>query len=52
MERDNQIYHMFVDKRHSNVVDVLAFRGADCGNYCCVVVADVRARLAVSNQET
>ena len=47
----NQIDHILVDRRrHSSILDVRSFRGADCntGNY--LVVAKLRERLAVRKQ--
>jgi hypothetical protein len=46
----NQIDHILIDRRwHSNILDVRAFRGADCdADQCLVVAAKVRERLAVS----
>jgi len=47
----NQIYHILIDRRrHSNVLDVRSFRGADCDTDNYLVVAKVRERLAVSKQ--
>jgi hypothetical protein len=54
----NQIDHILVDRRrHSNVLDVLSFRAADCDNdrYLVVVVMmveKVRERLAVNKQRS
>ena len=33
-----------------SILDVQSFRGADCDTNHCLVVAEVRERLAVSNQ--
>jgi hypothetical protein len=47
----NQIYHILVDiQRHSNVLDVISFRAADCDADHCLVVAEVKERLAVNKQ--
>jgi endonuclease/exonuclease/phosphatase family metal-dependent hydrolase len=46
----NQIYHIFIDRRrHSSVLHVRSFRGADCGTDHYLVVAKVRERLALNN---
>jgi len=37
-------------KRHSRILDVRSFRGADCDTDHCLVVAKVRERLAVINK--
>jgi hypothetical protein len=50
---DNQIGYILVDRRrHSNVLDVLSFRAADCDSDDCLVEAKVRERLAVNNQRS
>jgi hypothetical protein len=47
----NQIDHILVDRRrHSNVLDVLSFRAADCDSDHYLVVAKVRERLATNKQ--
>jgi len=47
----NQIDHILICKRwHSSILDVRSFRGADCNIDHCVVVTEVRERLAVSKQ--
>jgi hypothetical protein len=37
-------------RRHSSIIDVQSFRGADCETYNYLVVAKVRERLAVSKR--
>jgi len=47
----NQIDHMLIDRRwQSSILDVRSFRMADCETDHCLVVAEVRERLAVSKQ--
>jgi endonuclease/exonuclease/phosphatase family metal-dependent hydrolase len=47
----NQIDHVLIDRRrHSRILDVRSFRGADCDTDHCLVVAKIRERLAVSKQ--
>jgi len=47
----NQIHHILTDRRwHSSILDVWSFRGADCVNDHCPMVAEGRERLAVSKR--
>jgi hypothetical protein len=47
----NQINHVLRDrKRHSNVLEIRSFRGADCDSDQYLVVSKVRERLAVNKQ--
>jgi hypothetical protein len=47
----NQIDHILIDRRrHSSILDVRSFRGADYYSDHYLVVAKVRERLAVSKQ--
>jgi hypothetical protein len=49
----NQIDHILRDRRrHSSVLDVRSFGGADCDTDHYLVVAKVRKRPAVSKQTT
>jgi hypothetical protein len=49
----NLIDHILIDrKRHSNVLDVLSFRGANCDTDHYLVVTKVRKRLVVTKQKT
>jgi endonuclease/exonuclease/phosphatase family metal-dependent hydrolase len=44
----NQIDHIFIDRRrHSSILDIRSFRGADCDIDHYLAVAKVRERLAV-----
>jgi hypothetical protein len=40
----------FDRRRHSSILDVRYFRGADCDTDCCLVVAEVRERETGSEQ--
>jgi hypothetical protein len=47
----NQIDHILIDRRrHSSILDVRSFRGADCDTGHYSVAAKVRERLAVSKR--
>jgi hypothetical protein len=47
----NQIHYVLVDRRrHSIILDVRSFRGADCDTDCYLVLGEVRERLAVSKR--
>jgi hypothetical protein len=47
----NQIDHILIDSiRHSSILDVRSFRGADCDSDHYLIVAKIEERLAVSKQ--
>jgi hypothetical protein len=46
----SQIDHVLIDKRHSNILDVLSFGGADCVTDHYLVVAKLRERISVSKK--
>jgi hypothetical protein len=45
----NQTDNVLIDKRrHSDILDVRSFRGADCGTDQYLLVAELRERISVS----
>ena len=47
----NQVDHIFIERRrHSCILDVRSFRGADCDTDHYMVVAKLKERLPVSKQ--
>jgi hypothetical protein len=48
---NNQIYHILIDRRrHSSILHVQSYRGADCDTDHYLVIAKLRERLAISKQ--
>ena len=44
----NQINHVLIDKRrHTDVLDIRSYRGADCNSDHCLVMAKIRERRAL-----
>jgi hypothetical protein len=49
--KHNQVDHIFIDRRrHSSILNVRCFRGADCDTDQYLVVEKLRERLAVSKR--
>jgi predicted Zn-dependent protease len=49
--KHNQIDHVLIDRRrHSSILDVQSFKGADCDTDHNLVVAKIMERLAVSKR--
>ncbi|KAJ4438077.1 hypothetical protein ANN_14016 [Periplaneta americana] len=47
----NQIDHILIDKRrHTSIVDIRTFRGADCNSDHYLVIGELRERLSVAKQ--
>jgi hypothetical protein len=47
----NQTEHILINRRwHSSVIEVQCFRRADCDTDYCLVVSNVRKRLAVNKE--
>jgi hypothetical protein len=50
-QKHNKFDHISTDRRrHSSILDVRSFRGADCGTDHYLVVAKIKERLAVSKR--
>ncbi|KAJ4442895.1 hypothetical protein ANN_04488 [Periplaneta americana] len=47
----NQIDHILIDKRrHTSIVDIRTFRGADCNSDHYLVIGELRERLSVAKR--
>ncbi|KAJ4430168.1 hypothetical protein ANN_22378 [Periplaneta americana] len=47
----NQIVHILIDKRrHTSIVDIRTFRGADCNSDHYLVIGELRERLSVAKR--
>jgi hypothetical protein len=48
---NNQIDNVLIDKRrHSNILDIRSFRGADCDTDHCLEAAKLRERISVNKE--
>jgi hypothetical protein len=48
---DNQIYHFFINRRrHSSILDVRSFKGADCDTDHYLLIVKIKERLVASKQ--
>jgi hypothetical protein len=48
-----EIDHILIDRqRNSNLFDIRLYRAADCDTHHCLVVANVRDRLAVNKSKS
>jgi hypothetical protein len=50
MGKHNQVVHVLIKGGHSNIVDILSFRGADCDTNNHLTVTKFRQRLSVSKR--